>query len=414
MKKYLFLLCSLIFFLACSEDDSQFTNTDPVVIDPDPDPNQSTVAYPCENGLAGDYPCNGYDLVSHISLADLNVTMVNDCWGWTDPITSKEYALVGTNSGTSFVDISEAESPVILGHLSTNTVSSGWRDVKTYGNHAFIVSEAINHGMQVFDLTKLRAVSALNAPVTFSADAVYTGFGNSHNIAINETNAFAYAVGTNTFSGGAHIVDISDPLNPIAAGGYSGSGYSHDGQVVTYNGPDTDYVGSEIYLGSNRDELVIVDVSDKLNPQQISAISYSNVGYTHQGWFSDDMRFFFLGDEIDEMGVGFNTRTIVLDLTDLDNPAIHMNYYGPTRAIDHNGYVKGDEFFLANYTAGLRVIDISAVSVGTMSEIGFFDTFPSNDGAAFDGAWSVYPYFSSGNILISDINGGLFVTRKSQ
>ena len=151
--------------------------------------------------------------------------------------------------GTSFIDITDGINPIVLGHLPTNTVNSIWRDVKTYGTFALIVSEASNHGMQVFDLTKLRDIDITNAPVTFSADAVYNGFGRAHNIVINEDNAYAYAVGTTTFSGGPHFVDISDPLNPTAAGGYANDAYSHDAQVITYNGPDTDYTGQEILIG---------------------------------------------------------------------------------------------------------------------------------------------------------------------
>ena len=410
MKKCLLIFFFSVLIIACDEGDVPPSTSDVVV--PDPEPTNGRV--PCQNGMAGDYPCNGYDLMSHVRLSDLIGSEGNDCWGWTDPLTSKEYALMCTNTGTSFVDITDAENPVVLGNLRTHTTISGWRDVKTYGNYAFIVSEADGHGMQVFDLTRLRNISPADAPAVLSSDAVYNGFGNAHNIVINEANAYAYAVGTDTFSGGAHIVDISDPLNPAQAGGYASGGYSHDAQVVTYSGPDPDYQGSEIYIGSNENEVVIVDVSDKFSPVQISTINYSNVAYTHQGWFDDDMRFFFLGDEVDETGVGFNTRTIVLDLADLDNPSVRMTYSGPTRAIDHNGYVKGDEFFLSNYTAGLRVIDISSVTPASMNEIGYFDTYPSNDATSFNGAWSVYPFFPSGNIIVSDINSGLFVVRKSQ
>jgi choice-of-anchor B domain-containing protein len=79
-------------------------------------------------------------------------------------------------------------------------------------------------------------------PETFTADTQFNDFGSAHNIVINENSGFAYAVGTNTFNGGPHFVNIQDPLNPIPAGGYSNDSYSHDAQVVTYIGPDTDYV----------------------------------------------------------------------------------------------------------------------------------------------------------------------------
>ena len=411
MKKFILLLISISFLIACDKSDPPVT--DIIIIDPDP---VGQVAEPCENGMAGIYPCNDYDLVSHINLNDLGGIGAsgNDCWGWTDPTTQKEYALMCTSTGTSFIDISDPVNPINLGQLPTRTSNSTWRDVKTYGNYAFIVSEAPNHGMQVFDLTKLRNADTNNLPITFASDANYNGFGNAHNIVINEANAYAYAVGTNTFFGGPHFVDISDPLNPTAAGGYSSDAYSHDAQVITYNGPDTDYTGREILIGSNENEVVIVDVTDKTNPTRISTIDYTNIGYTHQGWFTDDMRYFILGDETDEINFGGNTRTIIFDFNDLDNPAFHMNYFGPTPAIDHNGYVKGDVLYLANYSAGVRMIDITNIGAGSMTEIGFFDTYPNNNATSTNGVWNVYPFFQSGNIIVSDINNGFFVIRKSQ
>ncbi|TXE20708.1 choice-of-anchor B family protein [Psychroflexus gondwanensis] len=368
---------------------------------------------PCENGFAGPYPCNDYDLMSQIDLNTLSASDGNDSWGWTDPQDGKEYAIMGLTNGTAFIDISNPIQPVYLGKLPTHTQSSIWRDIKVYGNYAFIVSEAPGHGMQVFDLTRLRNVS--NAPTTFTNDAHYDGFGRAHNIVINPEQPYAYAVGTTTYNGGPHIVDISNPLNPELAGGYSGSFYTHDAQVVTYNGPDLDYAGREIFLGNNADEVVFVDVTDKSNPVLISDIDYTNSvdTYTHQGWLTEDQRYFFLGDETDEIGSGSATRTIIFDLEDLDSPFIHQEYFGPTGAIDHNGYIKGDTFYLSNYTAGIRIIDISGVGAEEINEVGFFDTYPESNSFDFDGVWSNYPYFESGNIVVSDINRGFFLIRQS-
>ena len=413
MRNYFLLGLATLLFIGCTENEP-----DAVIIDPI-DPvvgidNSVTSVTPCVNGMAGIYPCDGYDLIGKISLSDLGAQAGSDSWGWTDTTTGKEYAIIALNNGTSFVDISDEENLINLGKLPSATVSSNWRDVKVYKDHAFIVSEAQGHGLQVFDLTKLRDVS--NAPATFEADARYARFGNAHNIVINEESGFAYVVGTardDKYGGGAHFINIQDPKNPIEAGGYAENGYSHDAQVVIYNGPDTDYIGREIYIGSNEDKVIIADVTDKENPVNISTVSYSSIEYTHQGWFTEDQRYFLLGDEIDEIERGFQTRTLIFDFTDLDNPIQHDTYLGTTSAIDHNGYVKGDEYFLANYTAGLRVLDISGIADKSISESGFFDTYPSSDGASFSGVWNVYPYFASGKIVLSDINSGLYIIRKS-
>ena len=355
---------------------------------------------PCVNGMAGVYPCDGYDLQVFIPCTDFGADNANDSWGWTDPDNGTEYALIGLDNGTAFLDISNPVNPIYLGKLPTHTSSSLWRDVKVYNNYAFVVSEANGHGMQIFDLTRLRDVA--NPPETFTEDAHYGGFGSAHNIVINEETGYAYGVGAD-YSGGAHFVNIQDPLNPIGEGGYSGSGYTHDAQVVVYDGPDSDHTGKEIYIGSNEDKVVIVDVTDKTNPVLISAVTYTNDAYTHQGWFTEDLNYFILGDEIDELNFGFNTRNIVFDFTDLDNPQLSFEYSGPTSATDHNGYVDGDKFYLANYKAGMRVIDISDIANGNMTETGYFDIFIYGNSAGYDGAWNVYPYFESGNIIISSL-----------
>lgn len=396
----------LLPLVSCSGDDEEdIAVTEPIaVFEP---------SFACENGMAGIYPCNDYDLMSIVNTRELGGSNAeaNDSWGWKDEVTGKEYAIVGTTTGTAFVDISIPTDPVVIGRLPTATEDSPWRDIKVYKNHAFIVSEAENHGMQVFDLSRLRGVP--NAPQNFDADSMYSGFGNAHNIVINENSGFAYVVGSDTFEGGPHFVYIGDPKNPVAAGGYAEEGYTHDAQVVIYTGPDREYSGKELYIGSNHNGAVIVDVTDKANPVLISGIGYDNLGYPHQGWFSEDQKYFFLGDELDELEFGLKTRTLVFDFTDLDNPVVHLEYFGPSDAIDHNGYVNNDKFYLANYTAGVRIIDISGIGRGSMEEIGSFDTHPLNNEPKFEGVWNVYPYLESGNIIISDIKEGLFVIKRS-
>lgn len=404
---YLIVVCFIT--AHCSNNDSSpddfLEDEDEVLVAPQ---------FPCKNGFADIYPCSNYDLMAHVSIIDLGGPGAegNDSWGWTDSTTGKEYALVGTTTGTTFVDISNPINPLIIGTLPTATINSLWRDIKVYNNHAFIVADnAGAHGMQVFDLTRLRNVE--NPPETFTVDAHYTGFGSAHNLVINEDSGFAYVVGTSTFSGGPHFVNIQNPTNPVAAGGYSADGDSHDAQVVTYNGPDNDYTGKEIYIGSNKNEIVIVDVTDKNNPVNISTINYSNVSFTHQGWFTEDLTYFIVGDELDELNFGINSRTLFFDFSDLDNPLFQTEYLGPTPAIDHNGYTKGNKFFLANYTAGVRILDISNIGNNSISELGFFDTYPQDNSTSFHGAWNVYPYFPSGNIIINDIESGLFIIRQS-
>ena len=363
---------------------------------------------PCVNGLAaGLYPCDNVDLYATMGVNQVGGGEMNDIWGWTDPLDGKEYVLLGRTNGTAFIDISNPTSPVYLGNLNTNTVSSLWRDVKVYGNYAFIVSEAGGHGMQVFDLTKLRNVN--NPPVNFSADAVYTGFGNAHNIVINEETARAYGVGTNTASGGLHIVDISNPLNPTILGTFSQDGYTHDAQVVTYIGPDAQYQGKEIAFACNENTITIVDVDDPTDATLISTEGYSGSAYTHQGWLTEDHKYFVVGDELDEQQSGVNTRTYFFNVEDLNNPFLAGTYTATTSAIDHNLYIKDGVAYQSNYRAGLRLLDVS--NAPNAAEIGFFDLYPSSDAAQFNGTWSNYPYFASGIVAVSHIEEGLFLLK---
>jgi len=378
---------------------------------------------PCDTGtnMAGEYPCNDYGLLSNIPLSTFDANTSNDSWGWTDPESGKEYAIIGLKNGSAYVDVSDPINPIYLGKLLSPVLDNfwgNWHDIKVYNNHAFIVSEISGHGMQIFDLTKLRDVT--NPPVQFEDDGVYDFVGGAaHNIAINEESGYAYLIGGDDYNGGPYFVNIQDPQNPIEEGGYSADGYTHDAQVVMYNGPDPDYQGIELYVGSNEDEVVFVDVSDKANPQNISTISYSNFGYTHQGWFTEDQKYFVVTDELDEVFFGNNLRLIIMDMTDLDNPVEHMQYIGETTAVDHNVYVKGDRIYLSAYTGGMRVLDISDIDNMNISEVGYFDTWPADDNASASigdpGAWNVYPFFESGNILISNFsdNGGLFVVTKN-
>lgn len=375
-------------------------------------------ATPCVDGFADVYPCSNVDLLAFMPLADIGGGEGNDIWGWTDPLTGSEYAIMGRTNGTAFVDVTDPENPVYVGNLPSRTFVSNWRDVKVYANHAFIVSEANFHGMQVFDLTELRDV--VSPPVQFTDTAFYNdGDGgrptvsNSHNVVINEDSGYAYLVGTNTCSGGLHMVDVSDPIVPVFAGCFSADGYTHDAQCVMYTGPDPDYAGAEICVNANEDTVTIVDVSDKSNPIQVSRTGYADSAYTHQGWFTEDHRYFLLDDELDEVGFGHNTRTRIWDVSDLDAPVLIGIYDGPTASIDHNLYVAGDRVYEANYRSGLAILDSSDVANGNLSEMGFFDVYPSSDSNAFNGAWSVYPYFQSGTLIVSGIEQGLFVLRFS-
>ena len=385
---------------------------------------------PCEDGEARAFTCSDVDMVSFLTRGDIGARrgiQVNDVWGWEDPETNREYALVGRTDGTSFIDLTNPNNPIYIGDLPKTATAnqSLWRDIKVYKDHAFIVADGAGaHHMQVFDLRQLRDVE--NPPVTFEETAIYKGIYSSHNIIINEETGYAYAVGSDsggeTCGGALHMINIQDPTNPTFAGcfadtrtGRRGTGSTHDAQCVTYRGPDLEFRGREICLSSNGTALSIADVTDKDNPVAISVAEYPNVAYTHQGWLTEDHRYFYLNDEGDEVsGLVEATRTLIFDLTELDEPEMVGEYLGPSSAIDHNLYIRGNLMYQTNYVEGLRIVDITDPENPT--EVGFFDTVPygKNDNSPVLGAWSNYPFFKSGVIVVTSGREGVFFLKKKK
>jgi choice-of-anchor B domain-containing protein len=376
----------------------------------------------CEEGRAAIFECDEVNITAFLPIKDIGGgrgTRVNDIWGWTDPETGREYALVGRTDGTSFVDISDPYAPRYLGDLPKTEGSRSmiWRDIKVHADHAYIVADAAGeHGVQVFDLRQLRDVGS--EPVTFEETFLYDGIHSAHNIVINEATGFAYTVGNSgggeTCGGGYHMLNLEDPARPQFAGCFADpasgrrlTGYSHDAQCVIYHGPDAEYEGREICLGSNETMLNIADVTDKDASVSISNTSYPNVAYAHQGWLTEDHRYFYMNDEGDEpQGLVEGTRTLVWDVTDLDDPILVKEYIASTPDTDHNLYIVGDLMYQSNYGAGLRILDIS--NPEDPVEIAYFDNSP------FGGAsWSNYPFFESGIIAVTGTGDGLFLLKNT-
>ena len=383
----------------------------------------------CTDGTADLFDCNEVDLLSFLSIKDLSTergVKMTDIWGWTDPVTDVEYVLQARTEGLSFVDIRDPYNPVYVGEIlkTEGSPGSAWRDVKVYKDHAFIVADGAGaHGMQVFDLTQLRDVDPSTVPVTFAPTVVYDKLNSSHNIVINEETGFAYSIGNRaggeTCGGQLHMINIQDPKNPTFAGcffyrtpGGASSGLAHDAQCVIYRGPDSEYTGKEICFKSSGNAFTIVDVTDKTNPELIARTTYPNLAYTHQGWLSEDQKYFYMNDELDELN-GFvdQTRTLIWDLAELGDPILAKEFMLSTQASDHNLYVRGNLLYQSNYQAGLRILDITDPT--NPVEVGHFDTTPdAGDEAGFGGSWSNYPYFKSGVIAVSSRGEGLFLVRK--
>lgn len=385
----------------------------------------------CEEGAMTEFPCTNMELVAHMPVDDLGGergVWVNDVWGYTDAETGRRYALVARRDGASFVDVTDAAAPRLVGNLPRTVGSppSVWRDIKVIDDFAYVVSDGAGaHGMQVFDLKRLRSVGA--EAVDFEPDATYREIFSAHNVVADTASKFLYIVAANgggrTCGGGLHMVDARDPMNLQFAGCYHDTaspgarGYTHDAQCLVYEGPDERYRDRQICVGSNESEINIADVTDKSNPVTVARMSYPNVAYAHQGWFDEEQRYFYMNDELDELaGNVEGTRTIVWDLTELDDPVVANQYFAPVNASDHNLYVVGDRMYQSNYGSGLRVIDIS--DRANPHEVAFFDSAPYNENgpghsSSESGAWSNYPFFEDGLVIFTSVREGLFIMRVS-
>ena len=396
---------------------------------------------PCVDGEAAGYPCKDIDLLAFVPPEEMEgfpcpssfYQCFNDIWGWTDPVTGVEYALLARIDGVAFFDLSDPENPSFVGMLpmTPGSRANEWRDIKVVNDHAVIVADLVGpHGMQVFDLSQLRDVTG--SPVTFEPTALYDAFGSGHNVVVNDEADHVYIVGIagqqkhpSGFSCGAgpHIVDMSDPAQPTFAGCYNSSvrgltsHYTHDAQCVRYSGPDTRYAGKDICFTSDEQGGAITDVTDPALPEELGVFGYPNFAYTHQGWLTEDHRYFFANDELDEYWKAVSsTRTLIFDVQELDDPVFVGAWHGPTGAIDHNLYFHEGKLYEANYSAGLRVMDISydgELSPDAIREVAYFDVYPQSDEPYFVGSWGSYPWFESGIIAVSSMDYGLYILAPS-
>jgi choice-of-anchor B domain-containing protein len=291
---------------------------------------------------------------------------------------------------------------------------SSWRDIKTYQQFAYAVSEG-GGGIQIFDLSLID-----NGVVTLANTVTTGGRLSTHDVAINTESARLYRVGGggNNPVQGLRIYSLADPSLPVLIGEWHDR-YCHDAQVVTWT--ESPFVGVEVAFCYANDTTIsgnpgieILDVSD---PQNISTIGSLNLAlpplfshpasFSHQGWLSADRQYIYFDDEVDESATGNPTTTRVIDVSDLSNPTQVAIFTNGNTARDHNLYTKGTLIFEANYRSGLRVF--AAGNPLAPAEFAYFDTYPDDDNVNYNGLWSVYPYFPSGTIIGSDIEKGLFV-----
>ena len=221
------------------------------------------------------------------------------------------------------------------------------------------------------------------------------------------------AAGSNNGSGRFRLYSLANPTAPAFVSIPGNATYMHDAasMIIRDSRKDTQCVLAvdycEVLFDFSEDAVEIWDITDPQSPAKLSTVLYSNTGYTHSGWPSEDGQYLYVHDELDEQGFGLQTTVRVFSLSNLINPVQVGTWSGLTTAIDHNGFVRGNRYYMSNYSRGLTILDLTdpANPVAT----GRLDTYPFSDSANFVGAWGAYPYYPSGVVAVSDINSGLYI-----
>ena len=312
---------------------------------------------------------------------------LNDVWGYVDQL-GNEYAIVGVINGTSIVDVSDPYNPVELFFIPGP--SSTWRDMKTWGDYAYIVHDSFSNGesqgLLIIDLSDIE-----NGNIS-SNSILSLSYSRFHNIYIDEKGV-AYLFGGDYDNGGVLMYDLTvDPQAPIYLGEFEET-YLHDGMVRG----DTLW-GSAVYNGL----LMAIDVSDKSYPEIIGTVSTPH-NFTHNAWVSDDGKTVFTTDEV------AGAYVAAVDVSDIANMTIvdQIQSYSPeTNVIPHNTHVYGEYLVTSYYCDGVTIVDASNPT--NLQEVAYYDTSDST-GGTFSGAWGAYPYLPSGNILVTDRQEGLHV-----
>ena len=402
------------------------------IVDTSPAPAlQSTQVVPaaCVQGFALQFPCNNIDFQAQIALNQFSTIPASaaNLWGFVDLNDNREYAVIGLRNGTAVVEVTDPTSPREVGTIAGN--ASAWREVKIYQHfdaptnqyraYAYVSTEAPNSGIQVIDLSGLPSSVALATVVgdTSSQHTLYvSNIDYATNVALSGQQPFLYSAGSRPGSGGWRAYSLANPASPTFVSSVPTAQYMHDSTSlhITDNRTtqcDQAHDPCEVLVDFNENSVDLWDVTDKAQPFRLSSTAYPNVRYTHSGWPSADQRYLFIHDELEEIQLGLNTRIYTMTLDDLRAPSVVTSFLGSNTTTDHNGYTKGDFYYVSHYRRG--VVVFNATNPNQLTEIGSFDTFlaPAADSAGTDGAWGVYPFLPSGTIVVSDITNGLFVLK---
>ena len=383
---------------------------------------------PCVGGTVNGLACQNTELLSHVAFGDVsaNPSASADVWGFVDLNTNREYAIVGYRTGTAVFDVTDAENPREIGFVDGQTTT--WRDIKVYqffnaaenrwNAFAYVTADGSTDGLFIIDLTELphrirRQSYASDFSAAHNVFATNTDFGTG--LSLTGAAPSLIIAGSNSGGGVLRVYSLSsaDSPNFVVIPSVSSNDYMHDAAsvIIRDSRKDTQCVNAtdycEVLFDFNESTVDVWDITIPANPVRLSRTQYANSAYTHSGWPTEDGQYLFVHDELDEQNFGLQTTVRTLSLADLTAPVEVGSWPGPTTAIDHNGFVRGNRYYMSNYSRGLTILDISDPT--SLNFSGLLDTYPFSDGANFVGAWGAYPYFHSGNIAVSDISSGFYM-----
>lgn len=323
-------------------------------------------------------------LIGYLDVSEEHGTKCNDIWGYTDEL-GNEYALVGTEDGVAIVDVTDAANPEEIAWI--NGLNSVWRDLKTYGDYAYVTTEA-DEGLLIIDLSPLPASTSLSYSYYYGP----TGgeWLSAHNL--YQDDGYVYIFGAGRNNGGVIILDVaSDPLNPVEVGTFD-NWYCHDGFVMN----DTGYF-AHIYDG----HFSIVDLTDKSNPVLLG-MAITPTSFAHNIWLTADGNYAFTTDEVSGGYLGSFDVSDPSNIIQLDK----IQSSPGQGIVPHNSHVLGNYLFTSYYADGLVIHDISQPH--NLVEVANYDTSPLSLPQTV-GCWGAYPFLNSGNILATDREEGLFI-----
>jgi choice-of-anchor B domain-containing protein len=331
----------------------------------------------------------------------------SNIWGYTDA-RGNEYALLGTDIGLSIVNLTEPANPVEVDFIP-GPGPTAWREIKVYKNFAYVVSEATAPeeytGIQAVDLSTLPDSGSFFYSSHWPNVGTPTTRARAHSVTVDD-EGYLYiqggtaTAGTGGVNGGIRILSLASPLVPIPVGYYNPR-YVHDSFVRKHL-----LFNSNIQNGGHLD---VLDITDRANPRLLTQIAYPQ-GFSHNSGTTEDGNYLITTDEVAGYTVKVWDIRVLWDSDPSNDGDIELvaEYIGDPEQIAHNVHIRGNHAYISHYVEGVKVLDIS--DPRDPVEVGYYDTYP-DPGEGFNGDWGVYPYFPSGNFVVSDIQTGLYIFR---